>query len=531
MSQLDVLLASKRADIRARDTSAWSEKERLLLESCHPKQREFVLDPGKRIAALVARGGGKTTGGRARLVRRMLRTPRAKCLYIAVTRVQAEELMWIPLKELCERLGIEATFNETKLRCTFTKNGATLRLVGADNKAEIEKLRGQPFHEVGIDESASFPAQLLEHLAFRVIGPRLGDYDGTLWFIGTPGHFLEGTFYEATRSSSPIHRRWEDRDLPEYDGWIGWSFHSWSVRDGAPYVPAMRRLWEAALIEKERNKWSDHHPVWLREYLGLWAADDTETVFKYRAHLEDGTEWNQWDPERDPRTGLARLPEGITDWRYVYGLDLGAKDPTALVVFAYSPSERTLYQIYGFERTGMYAKTVAQLLIGDELNSDKPSGIIGSTGWPDAMVADTEGLGDMLLDELSNVYGVRLGKAEKKNKHDAIELFNGDLIDGRIKILKGSNLEQQLIHLQWAVDDFGKIKENKGQANHSTDAAIYARSAAHHQFRDDAPEAKPFFPPRRNVLAEPEEEEDHSRGEYGGLLSDDGDYQDAFWGN
>lgn len=519
-------LAGYRQSKRARDTTDWEEKERILLSSCHPKQLGFVTDPGRRVAALVARGGGKTTGGRARFVRKMGTTPKARCLYIATTRDQAEELMWGPLKDLCEALDIDAKFNETKLRCEFVKTGATLRLVGADNKREIEKLRGIPFYEVGIDESASYPTQLLDHLLFRVIGPRLGDHNGVLWLIGTPGHILKGPFYDATRPGSEISRPYADRGKPEFADWNRWSFHRWTLEDGAKSVPAMRNLWREALLEKEANNWSDTHPVWLREYKGQWAADDTEHIFKYRPHTEEGEPLNQWDPPRD-RRGFAELPSDFADWRFVFGMDMGHSDPFALQVFAWSPSDpgKTLYHVWEFNQRGMYARTIAQMLIGEALDHDRLGGAMESTGWPDAMVADMAGLGGAQLDELKNVYGIGIKAAEKKNKHDAIELFNGDLLDGRIKILKGSVLEEQLMSLQWDEDDYGRLREHKGMRNDCTDAAIYARREAQHLLSAAAGPRSPFFPPRKDPIEEPAESDD--RGEYGFLLDDD---PDDFWG-
>lgn len=521
-ARLDWLLAEAKARQSARDTGGWQEKLTHLVAACHPLQQAFVLDPGRRVCARVARGGGKTTAGRCRFIRRMMTTPRAKCLYVATTRGQAEELMWSPLKDTLEKLEIAATFNETKLRCTLKKNGAQLRLVGADDKRELEKLRGLPHHEVGIDEGASYPAQILEHLLFRIIGPRLGDYGGVLWVIGTPGHLLGGPFYDATRTGSEIARPWEERELPEYADWQRWSFHHWALPDGAPYVPEMARLWAAAQVEKEANGWSDEHPVWRREYLGHWAADDTENVYKYRAHDESGEPWNQWDPPRSPQ-GFAQLPPG--EWRFVYGMDMGHSDPFALEIFAYSLTENRLYHVYEFEKRGMYAQTIAQVLLGEKLDTEKPTGAIGVTGWPDGMVADTAGLGDALLDELKNVYGVAIEAAAKRDKFDSIELFNGDLVDGRIRILKGSHLEEQLMSLQWAVDDVGRLKENKGQRNDCTDAAIYARRRAAHQFAEEEPAPRP---PRGSAAAlnlEQREQEEQAAGlgstEFGDYLSSD----------
>lgn len=508
--EIDWVLADYRQCAKDRDTSDWGAKEERLLGFCHPKQRAFVLDPGRRVCALVARGGGKTTAGRVRFVRRMLRTPRARCLYIANTRQQAIDLMWLPLKDLLEQMGIEARFNETQLTCVFEKNGARLRLVGADDAREIDKLRGQPFHEVGIDESASFDAKLLENLISRVIGPRLGDYRGMLWMIGTPGHILDGPFFKATmvgllnEAGQPYSRHWDEREQPEYTNWQRWSRHSWYLRDGADQVPAMARLWAEALLEKEQQGWSDTHPIWRREFLGEWCADDTENVYKYRAY-RDGEEWNTWtvakplggalvplrfDPQR--KHNPFGLPEGH-EWRFVYGMDLGHSDPFALQVFAWAPTSKNLYQVYEFVKRGMYARTIAEHLLGPELDSDSPrGGVLALTGWPDGMVADLSNLGDALRDELANVYGIPCEPAERKNKHDSIELFNGDLVDGRIKVMRGTQLAKEMETLQWDIDEkSGLLKERKGQPNHCTDASIYARRCAYHLFAREAPAARP----------------------------------------
>jgi hypothetical protein len=152
-------------------------------------------------------------------------------------------------------------------------------------------------------------------------------------------------------------------------------------------------------------------------------------------------------------------------------------------VFAFAPADqlRRIVHVYAFERVGMYARTIAQILLGvDETqpngccSTDAPKGILGVTGWPDGMVIDAD---LAVIDELANVYGIRIAKAEKKAdyKFGAIELVNGDFVEGFIKILKKSPLEVQLQSLQWKPDDFGNPREDKAQANHSTDCLIYGR--------------------------------------------------------
>jgi hypothetical protein len=255
------LLAARYERVLAKQTTAWPAALERISEALHPKQRDYVFDPGRRVSMLSARGSGKTTAIAARQWRCGLTTRKARMLYLAISRPQAEDLLWNPLKEVNEKLGLGAVFHESKLRMTLPRNGASLRLCGMDDRRAVEKLRGMPFHEVTVDEAQGHDPALLENLLLRVIGPRLGDYDGRLCLGGTPSATLRGSFYESTRPGGDINRRWEERDSDEYADWKKWSLHHWTLQDGAPYVPAMARLWQEALIEKEANGWSDDHPI------------------------------------------------------------------------------------------------------------------------------------------------------------------------------------------------------------------------------------------------------------------------------
>jgi len=380
---------------------------------------------------------------------------------------------------------------------------------------------------VVVDEAQEYKPQLLESLLVRVIGPRLGDFGGSLAIGGTPPPTQRGLFYEATRRGGDLNRPYADRNKPEFRDWKKWSSHHWTLAEGAVYVPAIARLWEEALVEKEAQGWSDQHPVWRREYLGEHASDDSENIFKYRPHDEDGNEYNRWDPERD-RNGFAVLPEGHS-WHYVVGMDLGHSDPFALDIFAYSPTYEKVLHVYGFDRREMHPREIAKVLIGAELDHDKYGGVIGAIGWPDGMVADTAGLGGAILDELQNVYGIRILPAEKKNKHDWIEIFNGDLIDGKIKILKDSALEEQLQDLQWAVDDYGNLKEDKSARNDHADAAVYARREMRHLFQDEP--RPPALTARERVIKAVEAlEKPKPRSEFDLWFGGETDEYDDFWG-
>jgi hypothetical protein len=476
-----------------------------LLADCHPWQRDAVLDPARRVSMLVGRGGGKTTVLRVRALIKMTSIPRARIIYAATSRPEAERLNWEPLKELIDQLGLrdEFTFNEGKLRCTCKRTGATYQLVGIDDKKEVNKYRGQPFNEVQVDETASHDTVLLEMFLDRAVGPRLGERNGCIVLAGTPGHILYGRFYDVTRKGSELHRPYRDRELPEFKNWIKWSSHAWNMLDvlalpnAAARYPALLLNWEAALVEKERQCWSDQNPIWMREYLGLWARDDTTSMYAYRARDEHGALFNRWEPLAGRKLeGVAQLEAAIAalpdldderaEWFFGYGIDLGARDPFALNIAAFSPTDprRHYYHVFSFERRRMHPRKIAELLIGPEavatiLRGDIPEefgGLFGLTGWPIAIVADLAGLGETVIDALAEEYGIKIRAAEKKGKHGAIEVVNGDLVDQRASIMADTPLEEQMSSLQWKPDEYGHPKEDKAAANHSADSWTYIRT-------------------------------------------------------
>jgi len=494
--------------IRARDTSDLAVKLRNLRRSTFPAQRDAYDDPSVRMSTRVGRGGGKTTCIKARQIKRGIKKRGSQLLYFATTKEQAERLMWGQMKQLLEQLELEYKEKQSKLQLWVPRTDTLIQLAGAPDKRAIEIWRGDSWDGVDVDECGSHSKNILEHLVYRVISPRLGDKDGYLALWGTPSPIPKGVFYDTSRPGSPMSRPYKERANPDFADWDGWSTHHWYLLDGVDYVPALAKLWQEALREKRRNKWSDSHPVWRREYLAEWASDDSETIFKYRPHLDDGLEWNQWSPQKNKR-GVAILPND-REWFYVYGMDSGTDDPFALEVFAFSPTEGKLRHVYEYVRKGMYANKIAELLLGPKLDVHNPTGLIKDTGWPDAIVGD---MPPSLIEELSKVYGIQVNEAKRRHKFGAIENFNGELVDGRIIVMKDSTLEEQLMHLQWAVNEHGERKEPKSERNDAADAAVYGREVASHQFIQEPEPDKPARGTReRDELDAREAEERAARG-------------------
>jgi hypothetical protein len=530
--------AKKRA--RAREIAPdqlWGlQIARRMLADCHPWQRDAVIDPSKRISLLVGRGGAKTTTKRARALIKLVLLPRQYIGYAATSADQARELNWGRLPSVCEAYGIRTTgpdpdvsFTDAKMVMTCHRTGSIYRLRGVEDRRDADKFRGFPQTEFQADECGSVDPQLLEYLLDECVAPRLGEalalpdwllpalaeadpddpLDGFAFeperggveIVGsTPPQHLAGIFYEVTRDGSDKHRPYALRDRPEFKNWDGYSSHAWTLKDvvdlpnSKRLYPALVANWEEQLKQKARKGWGDDHPIWMRESLGKWAANNTTTVFRYQPH-KDGKPWNQWPPFGDRklegldmlRAALAALPKDVGSWRFVLAMDAGGtRDPFAINMFAFAPADpaRRMWHVFALERMRMHGKPIAEVLVGTEAverllrggRIDPYGGLFGLTGWPDAIELDAD---QALVDELANVYGIRCKKSDRKAdyKFGAIELVNGDFGDGRIFIIAGTPLEKQLLELQWKADEYGILRENKAQANHSTDTLIYGRKA------------------------------------------------------
>jgi len=451
---------------RDRDKAA-RMKERLFAP-----QLGLIEDTARRKTLLCPRRAGKSYSAAVYLMATCLTRTKANCLYATLTKGSARGILWPLLKSFSEEFELNCHFHNTQLICTFPGGDRRITLTGAESRAEIDKLRGQPYDLVVIDECKSFPTDVLTELAREVIGPALNDTMGSIVLMGTPGSVLAGIFYETTKPTSTLTRMYKDRGKEKAKMWSG---HSWTIQENI----AQPHLWNACLADKDAYGWSDENPIWQREYLGRWVSDDDAFVYKY------DPERNGWekDPESKHEFGL---PEEH-DWKYLLGCDLGYDDPFAIVVVAYSETCDTLYQVYDYKQAGLTVSDIARVI------RDTKS-IFGEF---DVMVGDRGGLGKMVLAELSERYELHIEPAEKTEKRDYIELLNSDMIEGRIKILEDSELAQEMCYLVW--DEHGQ-KEDRACANHVCDSFLYTWRYSFHNF--SRPLKKPPAPNSQEFWAE-----------------------------
>jgi phage terminase large subunit len=398
------------------------------------KQIAFRRDPAKRKAAICSRRSGKSTVCAHDMAEQVLDNVEGDVAYITLTRKNAKRIMFNPIKRLNEKHGWGLVPNESDLSFK-APNGNMLYCTGAHTEDEVEKLRGLKFKLIVLDEVASFRTHL-NYMIEDVLEPTLIDLDGTMVLIGTPSANPHGNYFHAVTMGLEL----------------GWSVHKWTILDN-PFIPHAERWLKEY---KERKGWADDHPVYLREWRGEWSTDTDSLVYKY-------------DPARNGFDGSTLPSEQFDKWFYIIGVDIGFDDAFTICVNAYSNNRNEIYTVDTYKKSGLIPSMMADVI---KAFKDK---------WePIKIVGDHGGLGKAICEEFNQRYGIGIHPAEKQKKAAYIEIANGDLIAGLVKVQAGSDLALEMLTNQWDPDKPGK--EDDRTPNDLCDAWLYSyRECKHHQ--------------------------------------------------
>ncbi|MFA4972821.1 MAG: hypothetical protein WC683_09425 [bacterium] len=390
----------------------------------YPAQLAILDDTAKRKVFLGAGRCGKTFVSNAGLLEAATKHPGGTALYLSLTGKQCRANLWPSLLEYNSRYTLGMTMPASVMTAECP-NGSRIEISGADAENAVERLRGRPFSRVIIDEPGSFDPGRLAYLVQEVLGPRLRDYEGDLWFAGTPSAILAGEFYEACEGAR---------------AWAGHIYRA-TMRDNPYFAGRAERLLAEAMAE---YGWTKDTPAYLREYEGVWARDTSAMVFDL-------------DPARN---FVDAPPPGL---RHVISVDLGTsttRETTAFVVTGYIVGGMA-YPVYARKHAGLTPSD-----IGVELAR------LVAKHAPLAIVMDHGGLGGGYIKEIQQRFGLPVQPVQKQDKLGYVQLLAGDLRTGKVAIVRPecADLIAELNVLQWNEKRDGF---DARFADHATDALIY----------------------------------------------------------
>lgn len=457
------------------------DKAAALYHAMQPHQKALCDSTSDHDAVIAPRQTGKSTGILLLSFRACLLRPDSLWVIVGPTLESLKRNYLINYRKVNKRYELGVRFNKTE-RAFHFPNGSVVQFIGADKDGESDKLRGAAANGVIIDESQYFPHADFDYLLNDVVEAAVAARKGRVILIGTPGSVLAGEFYLATCTPPGFRVDEDGQEGPPTNYAVGtppglamWCKHVWSpeANEAAPHI------WAKAQRIKAQKGWGDNHPTWRREWLGQWVAVDDELVYRYKAHR------NSYRAQ-----DLPTLPGG-QEWKRVLGADLGSKDGTAIVVWAYSPHSPNMYELYSAKRVKTDLQPINVSFIAAWRNQ-----VEQEYGPFEREVCDPGGLADIILETLLDDHGIYWEKAEVRQKEDHIELINDDIDARRIFCLAGSELERELMADRWLKDrktgtvpPRGRRKEDDAIPNDVADAGLYAARWCYHR-RYVAPELR-----------------------------------------
>ena len=397
------------------------------LETALPKQLEMMRSAARKKAAVCGRRSGKTYGADLGLIDKGLAIPGVVCPYVCLSKTSARYITWPVLHEIEREHHIGLDFDDQKLIAKLP-NGSEIPLWGADEKRDMEKLRGGKYGRVVVDEAGSFPRDLLGYLLDEVLEPATADYLGDIWLIGSPNEAAVGYFFDATTGGGN-----------DVAGWPTWH---WTILDNT-HLPHGRAELERIMAE---HGWTYESPVVRREWLGEWLRDASKLVYRF-----------------DPKRHIRPAPDDIA-W-YSLAVDLGAslvKPTTAFVLLGYPAIGSTVWVCEA-------EKVIAP---GPDDVADRIQGYMERLGSKlHTIVCDPGGLGAGYVSHFVERRRLPVEPAEKKDKAGHIEHLNGDFDGNRLLIdPQARALLDEIEILPW---DDKRLDSKEGCPDHCCDGMLY----------------------------------------------------------
>jgi len=352
---------------------------------------------------------GKSTVASVLALHRAFYYEKSTILLISPTLRQSQELLR-KVQDWLPNLPIKASLvGDSKTIVEFSNRS---RIIGLpSNEGNIRSFTADLIIE---DESGD-----VEDALYMAVLPMLIVSQGKLVMMGTPrgrrGHFFECWERKAG---------WEKYEIPFTQ---------------VPRIPP-------ADIARDRIA------------MGERFASEYECQF---TALGGGLVYTGFDEKRNLIDQLPMPKNRLHQWTYLLGLDFGFRDSTAFVLVGYLPADPCLYVVMSHKQTTMIADDIAKKI--DEIQALYPIEI---------MVGDSEGYGKGPIEELRRRHHIPVEPATKTGKSGYMDLLNGDLQTGRVKLLRPTNpkLYEEITQLAW---NDKRTNQRDGSEDHLCDALLY----------------------------------------------------------
>lgn len=401
-------------DAIARWQKGEAARSRYVPHEPHPKQREFLALVCKEALYGGAAGGGKSD---ALLMAALQYVHVPGYAALLLRRTYAD--LALP-EAIMDRASdwlspTDARWNGQDKRWTFP-SGASLTFGYLDTDKDRYRYSSAAFQFIGFDELTQFPEPWYRFLFSRLRRSKASDVPLRVRGATNPGN---------------IGHEWVRRRFltnPGSPPFIAAKIFDNPSLDAASYLESLSEL-DPVTLQQLRD--------------GIWVRDSGGLVYMF----DEG------------RNLIAELPAG--EWSYLLSLDFGFTDATAFAILGWLPNSPFVYVVESFKEEKLTPSQVGEKCVELE-QKYKFTRIIGDIG----------GLGKGYAEEMRRRFRLPVEPADKHNKRGYIDLLNGDLTHGNLKVYGPSNagLIKEWLELPWNAD---RSKASEGCADHLCDAVTY----------------------------------------------------------
>ena len=387
----------------------------------------------KKIAVMCSRRAGKTEGN-SDIIVRTAAIPNSPILYINLTFENAIRQMFDRVIAEAERVELPVLKASKSAGFIYFANGSSVLFKGNKDRSEADKMQGDKYRLVIIDEAQS--QVNMNYLVDTIIRPMLADYpDSQLILTGTPPR-RKGTYFEAAFNN------------PE------WKTYSWDMFAN-PYIADPQLMIQDICNEKGLTIDS---PLIQREFFGKMAYDTEAQVFKgYKVYR-------------------GAVPNNFIPSHIYEGVDFGYADYNGIVVLAADVEHRQAYVIY--ERKFNKA-TVTDIINSVREGFENGKRLLLERN-PNADLNNCQIFTDTneksITYELSQTYNLPAYCAYKYDKALAIEHLAEECRTGRLLNIENGEIVNEFEQTLYKRDDLDNITSELDEGYHPdiTMALLYA---------------------------------------------------------
>lgn len=310
------LLSTLDKDILSQEEKDKDFKIWQIRSTLYDKQQEvYDNDSDKTILIINSRRSGKTEL-MGRLIAKGLLLKDGHCVYINRNSAAAIRQIRSPLKTALDKIGLKCIKGSVEGQEMHFDNGSQLLILGNNNAADIDKLRGERISLCIMDECAH--QRNVRTLVREVISPALKDYgdNAKMVMVGTPPR-IPHTYVEEM---------WNNPYVKKYH---------WTFMDN-PFIPNRDKVIEE--VCQEFGVLPDAAFI-KREYLGEIGVYDTEAQVFYGFNKEDV-------PDKFRATHCyVGVDWGFEDKAAVVGVVADSKNKKAYIVKDWSERKKSISEI------------------------------------------------------------------------------------------------------------------------------------------------------------------------------------------